>query len=251
MRRFLVGVLLAVASSAHAGAPWVELDARALAMGGIPSALAHSPGLLSEPGLALHSGQVELFDTSALRQQSLRARLVRSHWGMALALVSLRSPVHRENAWSLAAQLRASRWAAGASFGVREARFQGYATWSRASVICGVGFRPAAATRLAATFSPALLPHDRTRLSVALRLTLPATLLLAVESVREAALPGQLRAGVEWGASRLRLRGGYDAATRTLAVGIEAGPENLRLHASTSSHPELGWSSAWMLELRR
>jgi hypothetical protein len=246
-----VSALLAIASCAHAGAPWVELDARALAMGGIPSALSLSPGLLCETGLALRAGQVDLYDTSALRQQSLRARLVRSHWGLALALVSLRSPVHRENEWSLAAQLRASRWAAGTSFAVQEARFDGYATWRRARVRFGVGFRPASATRLDAAFSPPLSTHDRARLTVALRLRMPGHLLLAVESVRETALPGQLRAGVEWGAARLRLRGGYDAATRTLALGLGAGPERLRLHASTSSHPELGWSSAWMLELQR
>ena len=233
---------------------WDGVDARVLGQGGVwaVDVVERSPGAPVAPGISLGLGSAQPFAGSGLMSTAVRAQCVRPAWGMGFALSQLRSDVHRQADLALGLQLRRRHWAWGAALGLGALEFARHEALRELSLSGGLGVRTR--VRVAAVVESVLEPRSA---GVNPRLVLAASagagrgLELAVQCEREPRFPLRVRAGATWRGKPLDLRAGYDTTTRTASAGLAVALGPCTFAWGASSHPDLGWSHAWMLEFRR
>lgn len=245
---------MALVAAPSSAASWQELDARTLARGGVSALerLDHSPAAPVPDGLTLQGGGVWHFLGSGLEARSLRLHQSRGGAAWSLGIDWMQSDIHREQDVVAALQLRRGGARVGIAVGLREARFAGYGVWRRGLMRFGVGAQPHARVQLALAVDRQPEQSGRPRFAAAAGAALDGGLDVAVQLEREPALSARLRASLGWTpAPALGILCGYDTTTSSFAAGVALGVGPWRLIFGTSSHPELGWSQAWMLEWGR
>ncbi|HZL85661.1 MAG TPA: hypothetical protein VFD07_09820 [Candidatus Krumholzibacteria bacterium] len=210
------------------------------------------PGSVLPPHHAVQCGSVWPFAGSGLVTHVAALQSVGQSWGFALAVAQTQSDIHAETDATLVLQSGRTTWRAGAAATLRRTHFARHPTWAELHLQLGFGARLHTRVRLACTSAGILqrdvLPRVGLTLGVKLEERLEATLLLE----REPSLPTRMCAGLAWGVGGgLGFLCGHDLLTGGSSAGLVAGPPSWKVTYATASHPELGWSHAWMLEYRR
>jgi len=254
-RRFAVAVLPALLTLlASRAAAWNETDARTLARGGISALdrLDHSPGAPVPRGFVAQAGGVWHFLGSGLVAQGLHVGRTGGRLAWSFGIDWLRSDLHREQEIASAVQLRRHRLRLGITLGWREWQFARHAPWRRPLRRLGIGARPQARVQVVGMGEPVGGGAQALRFTACAEIALEKGIDAAFQVEREPALPIRLRASLGWRpAEPLEFRCGYDAATSSLALGVIVRSDTWSGVCAAATHPELGWSRAWLLEWRR
>ncbi len=230
------------------------VDAPSLGQGGIHGLdrLEHSPGTVLPPQRAVQCGSAWRFAGSGLVTHVAAMQSVGRRFGFGLAVEHTQSDIHAETDGTLALQAGSTVWRAGAALMLRSAHFARHAAWQEMHVQLGIGVRAHTRVRFACSSAGALRHDTLPRVGLTVGCNLEERLEATLQLEREPALPTRVRAGLAWGVGgALGFLCGHDLATGGTSAGLVVGLKSWKVTYATAAHPELGWSHAWMLELRR
>jgi hypothetical protein len=231
-----------------ASADWSDQDGVALAMAGVTAGewLDRMPATDVRLGFTAAASHVERYLGSSVRADVVRLQAAGSMWACGGAWAEARSSVHRESSVSLALQRRHPGWRAGAGANLRTLRFDRYTASrsARAQAAIAVGILEGTEVWVHAEAGPTVTVRAGVQ-SVWSR-----TLRVVVQQARTPGLEPHTCAGVLWGRA-LQFAAGFDvlAGAPSGGIGFDAGRWSWSY--GTQAHPQLGWSHAWTLVVRR
>jgi hypothetical protein len=231
-----------------AAADWRSLDGIGLATGSAAPGewLDRHPAGTARPGFTAAASHIERYVGSSVRADVVRLHVARHVWACGAAWTEARSSVHRDTSLAIAAQIRRGTWRAGIAADLRTLRFERYTQSRSLQVRTGV-----AITLLGG--SEAWLQVDAgepLEVIAGLLWRWGAALRLAVAQERVPGLEPRTRAGVHWGRA-LQLAAGYDALAGATSGGVAYDAPRWSWGYGMEAHPQLGWSHAWTLAVRR
>ncbi len=220
-------------------------DARVTARAGIDVFSAHaSAAAPSTSGGSLQLGTAHVFSGSGLVDAFVRARRTWDRAGIALGWEQRTSPVHRAHALGVVVQARTRRGHLGVGVQMRRREFVRYAAHVRMQPHFGLSLKRHDAV-LVLRAQPT---DDALHIDLGARIEIHRHATIDVQHERVPGLAARSRAALTLHADGLVAHAAYDVATGSVASGLEVGSRSVHVVYGARTHPELGWSHAWMLE---
>ena len=244
----IVALTVVLCVTPRVGADWRSIDGLALGAGGaVPGEwLDRTPAGAARPGFTAAASHLERYVGSSVRADVVRLQVARPEWACGGAWTEARSSVHRETSLAVAAQIRRSAWRAGIAAGLRTLRFERYMQSRSLHARAGVAI-------VVLGGSEAWLQVDTSeplQVIAGLVWRWSAALRIAVAQERVPGLEPRTRAGVQWGRG-VQLAAGYDALVGATSGGVAYDAPRWSWGYGMEAHPQLGWSHAWTLAVRR